>query len=52
MTIKNLGSNFKLSSFPERISVQSALNDIFYKESNFMKLKVWGMMGEEEMRND
>lgn len=52
MTIKTLGSDFKLTCFPERISVQSALNHIFCEESDFIKLKVWGMTGEEEMGND
>lgn len=52
MTIKNLGSDFKLTYFPERISVQSALNHIFREERDFIKLKVWGIMGEEEMGND
>lgn len=52
MAIKNLDSNFRLSFFPERISVQSTVNDIFWKESSFIKLKVRGTMGGEEMGND
>lgn len=52
MAIKNLDSNFRLTFFPERISVQSTVNGIFWKESSFIKLKVRGMMGGEEMGND
>ena len=48
MTVKNLGSKFKFTSFPERISIQSLVNDILWKENSFIKLKVWGVMGEEE----
>lgn len=50
--MKSLGSNFRLPSYLERISVQSALNDIFCEESNFIKLEVWGLKGEKEMGND
>lgn len=52
MAIKNLDSNFRLTFFPERISVQSTVNGIFWKDSSFIKLKVRGMMGGEEMGND